>query len=45
MLLKQNNHYQEVIPLEIQVLCTIYKMVHGANFLVCNEVFAILGNQ
>jgi hypothetical protein len=21
--------------------CTMYKLAHGANFLVCNEVFAI----
>jgi hypothetical protein len=41
MLMKQDTHYQSVIPIEIQVSCTIYKLAHGVNFLICNELFAI----
>lgn len=41
VLLKYDTHYQKTIPIDIQVLCAIYKLAHGANFLVCNELFAI----
>ncbi len=41
MLLKHDTHYQKVIIVDIQVSCTIYKLAHGANFLVCNDFFAI----
>jgi hypothetical protein len=41
MLMKKNTHYQNVIPMEIQVLCAIYKLAHGVNFLICNELFVI----
>jgi hypothetical protein len=27
--------------MEIQVLCAIFKLTHGANFLICNDLFAI----
>jgi hypothetical protein len=30
-----------VIQVEIKVLCTIYKLAHGANILTFNELFAI----
>ncbi len=41
MLLKCDTHYWKVILVDIQVSCTIYKLAHGANFLVCSEFFAI----
>ncbi len=41
MLLKQDTRYQEIIPIEIWVSCTIYKLAHGTNFLMCSEFFAI----
>jgi hypothetical protein len=41
MLMKQDTHYQSIIPIEIWVSCAIYKLAHRVNFLICNELFAI----
>jgi hypothetical protein len=39
--MKQDTQYQRVIPIEIWVSCAIYKLAHGTNLLMCNELFAI----
>jgi hypothetical protein len=39
--MKQDTQYRKVIPIEIWVLCVIYKLAHGTNLLMCNELFAI----
>jgi hypothetical protein len=28
--------------IEIKVVCAIYKLAHGINFLICNEMFVIM---
>jgi len=39
--MKQNTQYQSAIHVEIWVSCAMYKLAHGVNFLICNELFAI----
>jgi hypothetical protein len=39
--MKQDTQYRKVFPIEIWVLCAIYKLAHGTNLLMCNELFAI----
>jgi hypothetical protein len=38
---KQNIKYRQYVLIEILMCCVIFKMVQGANFLKCNELFAI----
>jgi hypothetical protein len=38
---KQNTKYRFTVPVEVCVCCCLYKLAHGANFLTCNEKFAI----
>jgi hypothetical protein len=38
---KQNTKYWLVLLVEIQVVCTIYKLAQGMNYLTCSELFAI----
>ncbi len=40
-MLKQDIRYKKTILMEIQVSCAIYKLAHGANFFICNDLFAI----
>ncbi len=40
-LMKKNTKYKNAILVEICVSCVIYKLVHGCNFLICNESFII----
>jgi len=40
-LMKKNTKYINAILVEIYVSCVIYKLVHGYNFLICNELFTI----
>jgi len=41
VLMKQDTHYQIIIPIEIWVSCVIYKLAHRVNILICSELFAI----
>jgi len=38
---RQNTHYRVAIPVLIRVACTLFKLIHGANFTICSEIFAI----
>ncbi len=38
---KQDTKYKKIVPIEICVCCVMYKLAHGANFMVCNELFAM----
>jgi hypothetical protein len=38
---KQNTKYQNIIIDETRACCFIYKLAHGVNFLIYNELFAI----
>ncbi len=40
-LMKKNTKYKNGIHVEICVSCVIYKLAHGCNFLICNELFII----
>jgi len=40
-LMKKNRKYINAILVEIYVSCVIYKLAHGCNFLICNELFTI----
>jgi hypothetical protein len=40
-LMKQNTKYHKSIPIEIHVYCAIYKLAHGYNFMIYNEMFTI----
>ncbi len=39
--MKKNRKYINAILVEIYVSCVIYKLAHGYNFLICNELFTI----
>jgi hypothetical protein len=39
--LKHNIKYQKTIPTKIYVSYAIYKLAHGYNFIICNDLFAI----
>jgi hypothetical protein len=41
VLQKQNTKYCKVVFIEIHVCCVVYIIAQGANFLACNELFAI----
>jgi hypothetical protein len=41
LLLKHESWYRNVIHVEIRVSYVIYKLAHGANFLVCTYLFII----
>ncbi len=41
VLQKQNTKYCKVVLIEIHVCCVVYIIAQGANFLACNELFAI----
>ncbi len=38
---KHDTRYKKAILVAIPILCTIYKLAHGANILTCSEFFAI----
>ncbi len=38
---KQDTKYRKIVLIEIYVCCAMYKLAQGANFLVCNELFAM----
>jgi len=38
---KQNTKYWLVVLVEIRVVCTIYKLAQGTNYLMYSELFAI----
>ncbi len=40
-LVKENIQYCRSIPIEIRVLCVIYKLAHSCNFLICSKLFTI----
>jgi hypothetical protein len=46
LLLKHDTWYQKVVLFKIWLLCPIYYLAHGANFLVYHELFTtnILAN-
>lgn len=41
LLLQHDTWYQKVILVKIWLLCPIYKLAHGANFLVYHELFIV----
>jgi hypothetical protein len=40
-LMQKDTNYRFVIPMEIRVACSLYKLVHGAKCLQCSELFVI----
>jgi hypothetical protein len=42
ILLKYDSNYWKLFLIEIKVVCAIYKLAHGINFLICNEMFVIM---
>lgn len=38
---RQDTTYRVAIPVLIYVVCTLFKLTHGASLLVCSEMFAI----
>jgi hypothetical protein len=44
LIAKQDTSYKKLIPMEIRVVCAIYKLAQGVNFFICFELFA-MGNQ
>lgn len=38
---KRDTRYRLVIPVIIQVACTLFKLPQGASFLICSEMFVV----
>jgi len=38
---KKNTKYRLAIPVLIRVACTLFKLSHGSNLIVCSEMFAV----
>jgi len=38
---KKNTKYHLAIPVLIRVACTLFKLSHGSNLIICSEMFAV----
>ena len=38
---KKNTKYHLAIPIIVRVVCTLFKLSHGASLFICSEMFAI----